>query len=120
VRKRRTATYLAERIEDGVTLRSSRHWSHAVHLCNGGGSRAHNVREASDDLLICCQSCQVEGLLKDATYGKWALSNNDEGTIDDGDGLSRSLESLALIGDHLDVVNNLGRCDLCHYGSAQC
>jgi hypothetical protein len=55
---------------------------------------------------------------KDTAYRERALSNDDQWTIDEAEGLSRGLEGLALLGDHLDVGDNLSRCSLRHDGSS--
>lgn len=86
---RKTPTYLAEGIEDGVALCSSSNWGHSLHLRDRSGSSRHNVSEATDDLR--------EGTLAD----------DDEGAVDDGDALCWGLKGLRLLGDHLDVGDDL-------------
>ena len=46
---------------------------------------------------------------KGETYRKGSLSDNDQRTVDDGDGLSRALESLGLLSDQLNVGDHLRR-----------
>lgn len=94
-------TYLTECVKDCVGLSPSRNWRAAVHLGDGDGNSSDDVGEASDDL------------------GEWSLADNDKRTIDDGDRLGRSLESLTLRGDHLDVVNHLGRSNSRRDGSSK-
>jgi hypothetical protein len=61
-----------------------------LHLRDGSGCGADNVGESGDEL------------------GKWALADDDQRTINDGDALSWSLQSLRLLGEHLDVGDDLG------------
>jgi len=85
------ADEFAECIEDGVSLSTSLDGLRAVHLSDGNSDSGDDVGETSND------------------RGEGSLANDDERSVDNGDGLGRCLESLALGGDHLDVVDHLGR-----------
>lgn len=98
---RRDGTHFAECVEDGVSVGTSLDRLSALHLRDGSSGSGDDVGETSDDL------------------GEWSLANDDERSVDDGNGLSRSLESLALCSEHLDVIDNLGRSESCRDGSSE-
>jgi hypothetical protein len=60
-----------------------------LHLRDGSGHGANNVGETDNEL------------------GEWALADDDQRTINDSDALSWSLESLRLLGEHLDIGDDL-------------
>lgn len=91
--------HLAECIEDGVTFVSSWDRRHALHLRKGSSASSNNVGKSGDYLR------------------KWALADDNERTVDDGDTLSWCLKSLALLGDHLEVGDDLLWSRLCNNGS---
>jgi hypothetical protein len=82
--------YLAERIEDIIARLSCGNRCHALHLRDRSGGCGHDVYETSDDLW------------------EWSLSDDDQRPVDDGDALSRSLQGLGLLSDHVDVTDHLG------------
>lgn len=94
-------THLTECVEDGVGIRASLDRLRAIHLSDGSSDSGDDVGKTSNDL------------------GEWSLADNDERSVDDGDGLSRGLESLALGGEHLDVADGLGGSDSRRDGSSE-
>lgn len=94
-------THFTECVEDGISLSTCWDWRTTIHLHNSSSTSLNDIREASDDL------------------GEWTLADDDERTVDDGDGLSRCLEGLALCGEHLDVVDHLSGSDSCSDGSCK-
>jgi hypothetical protein len=93
--------YFTEGIEDSVSISASCDSGHTPHLSNSSGGSGDNVRETGNNLW--------EG----------ALANNDQRGVEEGDGLGRGLEGLALLGDHLDVGDDLGGSGLCHDGCGE-
>ena len=93
--------YLAESVEDVVTVSTGCHVSHAVHLLDGSRGSGHDVDEASDDL------------------GEWTLSDQNQWSIHEIDALCWGLKRLALLGKHLDVADDLGRRGLCDDRSSE-
>jgi hypothetical protein len=85
--------YLAESVVDGISISLVGDWSITLHLRNGGSDSADDVGEPGDDLR------------------ERALTDNDERTVDDGDGLSWGLQRLRLLSHHLDVGDDLSRSE---------
>jgi hypothetical protein len=93
--------YFTEGVEDSVSIGTSCDRSHTLHLRKSSAASRDDVRETRNDLW--------EG----------ALANNDQRGVDEGDGLGWGLEVLALLGDHLNVGDDLGRSGLCHDGGGE-
>lgn len=94
--------YFTESVEDEVGIGSARaevpgvdllisllDGLGALQLGNQHGCRAHDISETRDQT------------------GEWALSDNDQGRVDEGDALGRRLKVLGLLGDHFDAVGDL-------------
>lgn len=62
-------------------------------------------------VMICFETVRImlDQAGREVTYGEGTLSDDDQRTVDDGDGLSRSLKGLRLLGDHLDIADHLRR-----------
>lgn len=93
--------YLSKGIGNSRSIGLTRDGRGALHLRNGGSSSRHNVGEASNDLLCtgwrlsvgCVWSRSLGKSVKlVGTYREGALTDNDEGSVDDGNALSWSLQ----------------------------
>jgi len=91
--------YLAESFEDGIALRAGWDIRHAVHLLNVGCAGGDDVYEAIDDIR--------EG----------SLTNSNQRSVHDSDALCWALKRLALLGERLDVFDNLSGRALRNDGS---
>ena len=87
-------TYFAESIKYSITLCASWDGRHAFHLGKGSSSGGDNISKACNDLRERSQA------------------NDNQGTVDEVDRLSRFLESLTLLREHVDVFDDLSRCGL--------
>lgn len=51
-------------------------------------------------------------------YREGALADDDQGRVEEGDGLGRGLQGLRLLRDHLEIVHDLGGRRLAQHGVA--
>ena len=57
----------------------------------------------------------MEHNIRAITYGERTLSDENKRTVDYVNALSWRLESLGFLGQHVDVIDHLSWCCLCHH-----